>query len=157
MEAEGPYGRQGAAQTGSSWTNTGSWSLPTAIAEDVTRQRERRITLRRQAASDPLTGLAKLSLSRGCAGFRDQAQQSAPAGSLPGCFFDVDGLEIDQRSPRTYGGSQALCRLPMYLSSCCRTSAPLRASAGTNLLWCYRRPTQSRQAGRRRICEKPCQ
>ena len=89
------------------------------IAEDVTRQRELEDHLRRQAASDSLTGLANYrrlvdvldsEISRSKRTNREFAM----------LFFDLDGLKaINDR----YGhmiGSQALCRLADALCSCCR-------------------------------------
>ncbi len=89
------------------------------IAEDVTRQRELEDHLRRQAASDSLTGLANyrhlvdvldLEIKR--------SERTCREFAL--LFFDMDGLKrINDR----YGhmvGSQALCRLADVLSSCCR-------------------------------------
>ena len=89
------------------------------IVEDVTRQRELEDHLRRQAASDSLTGLANyrhlvdvldLEIKRSKRTNREFAM----------LFFDLDGLKrINDR----YGhmiGSQALCRLADVLCSCCR-------------------------------------
>ena len=89
------------------------------IAEDITRQRELEDHLRRQAASDPLTGLANYrhfvdvldsEIKRSMRTNREFAL----------LFFDLDGLkQINDR----YGhmiGSQALCRLADVLCSCCR-------------------------------------
>jgi diguanylate cyclase (GGDEF)-like protein/PAS domain S-box-containing protein len=89
------------------------------IAEDVTRQRELEDHLRRQAASDSLTGLANyrrlvdvldLEIKRSKRTNREFAM----------LFFDLDGLKrINDR----YGhltGSQAICRLADALCSCCR-------------------------------------
>jgi diguanylate cyclase (GGDEF)-like protein/PAS domain S-box-containing protein len=89
------------------------------IAEDITKQRELEDHLRRQAARDPLTGLANYrhfvdvldsEIKRSMRTKREFAL----------LFFDLDGLkQINDR----YGhmmGSQALCRLADVLCSCCR-------------------------------------
>ncbi len=89
------------------------------IAEDVTRQRELEDHLRRQAASDSLTGLANyrhlvdvldLEIKRSKRTRREFAL----------LFFDLDELKrINDRHGHMIG-SQALCRLADVLSSCCR-------------------------------------
>jgi diguanylate cyclase (GGDEF)-like protein/PAS domain S-box-containing protein len=89
------------------------------IVEDVTKQRELEDHLRRQAARDPLTGLANYrhfvdvlnsEIKRSMRTNREFAL----------LFFDLDGLkEINDR----YGhveGSNALCRLADALCSCSR-------------------------------------
>jgi diguanylate cyclase (GGDEF)-like protein/PAS domain S-box-containing protein len=89
------------------------------IAEDVTRQRELEDHLRRQAASDPLTGLANY---RHLVDVLDsEIKRSKRTGrEFALLFFDMDGLKaINDR----YGhmiGSQALCRLADVLTACCR-------------------------------------
>jgi diguanylate cyclase (GGDEF)-like protein/PAS domain S-box-containing protein len=89
------------------------------IAEDVTRQRELEDHLRRQAASDPLTGLA--NYRRLVDVLDSEIKRSKRTGrEFALLFFDMDGLKaINDR----YGhmiGSQALCRLADVLSACCR-------------------------------------
>lgn len=89
------------------------------IAEDVTRQRELEDHLRRQAASDSLTGLANyrhlvdvldLEIKR--------SERTSREFAL--LFFDMDELKrINDRHGHMIG-SQALCRLADVLSSCCR-------------------------------------
>jgi diguanylate cyclase (GGDEF)-like protein/PAS domain S-box-containing protein len=89
------------------------------IAEDVTRQRELEDHLRRQAASDPLTGLANY---RHLVDVLDSEIRRSKRTNREFAilFFDLDGLKrINDR----YGhmiGSQALCRLADALCSCCR-------------------------------------
>jgi diguanylate cyclase (GGDEF)-like protein len=89
------------------------------IAEDVTKQRDLEDHLRRQAASDPLTGLANY---RHFVGVLDSEikRSTRTSREFALLFFDLDGLkEINDR----YGhmiGSQALCRLADVLCSCCR-------------------------------------
>jgi diguanylate cyclase (GGDEF)-like protein len=89
------------------------------IAEDVTRQRELEDHLRRQAASDSLTGLANY---RHLVDVLDSEIRRSKRTNreFAVLFFDLDGLKrINDR----YGhmiGSQALCRLADALCSCCR-------------------------------------
>jgi PAS domain S-box-containing protein len=89
------------------------------IAEDVTRQRELEDHLRRQAASDSLTGLANYRCLVDVldSEIRRSKRTNREFAML---FFDLDGLKgINDR----YGhliGSQALCRLADALCSCCR-------------------------------------
>lgn len=89
------------------------------IAEDVTRQRELEDHLRRQAASDALTGLA--NYRRLVDVLDSEIKRSKRTGrEFALLFFDLDGLKaINDR----YGhmiGSQALCRLADVLTACCR-------------------------------------
>jgi diguanylate cyclase (GGDEF)-like protein len=89
------------------------------IAEDVTRQRELEDHLRRQAASDSLTGLA--NYRRLVDVLDSEIKRSKRTNrEFAMLFFDLDGLKrINDR----YGhmiGSQALCRLADALCSCCR-------------------------------------
>jgi diguanylate cyclase (GGDEF)-like protein/PAS domain S-box-containing protein len=89
------------------------------IAEDVTRQRELEDHLRRQAASDSLTGLANY---RCLVDVLDSEIKRSDRTSREFAilFFDLDGLKrINDR----YGhmiGSQALCRLADVLCASCR-------------------------------------
>jgi diguanylate cyclase (GGDEF)-like protein/PAS domain S-box-containing protein len=89
------------------------------IAEDITRQRELEDHLRRQAASDPLTGLANyrhlvdvldLEIKRSKRTSREFAL----------LFFDLDGLKLINDRHGHLIGSQALCRVADVLCSCCR-------------------------------------
>jgi len=89
------------------------------IAEDVTKQRELEDHLRRQAAKDPLTGLANY---RHFVDVLDselkRSMRTKREFSL--LFFDLDGLkQINDRFGHMIG-SQALCRLADALCSCCR-------------------------------------
>ncbi len=89
------------------------------IAEDVTRQRELEDHLRRQSASDSLTGLPNY---RHLVDVLDSEIKRSKRTNreFAMLFFDLDGLKrINDR----YGhmtGSQALCRLADVLCSCCR-------------------------------------
>jgi diguanylate cyclase (GGDEF)-like protein/PAS domain S-box-containing protein len=89
------------------------------IVEDITKQRELEDHLRRQAASDPLTGLANyrhlvdvlnLEIKRSKRTSREFAL----------LFFDLDGLKLLNDRHGHMVGSQALCRVADVLCSCCR-------------------------------------
>jgi diguanylate cyclase (GGDEF)-like protein/PAS domain S-box-containing protein len=89
------------------------------IAEDVTRQRELEDHLRRQAASDSLTGLANYRRLVDVLDSEIRRSQRTNR-EFAMLFFDLDGLK---RINDHYGhmiGSQALCRLADVLCSCCR-------------------------------------
>jgi len=88
------------------------------IAEDVTRQRELEDHLRRQAASDPLTGLANY---RCLVDVPDSEIKRSKRTSREFALllFDVDGLKSINDRHGHMVGSQALCRLADVLSSCC--------------------------------------
>jgi diguanylate cyclase (GGDEF)-like protein/PAS domain S-box-containing protein len=89
------------------------------IAEDVTRQRELEDHLRRQAASDSLTGLANY---RHLVDVLDSEIKRSKRTSREFALllFDVDGLKLINDRHGHMIGSQALCRLADVLSSCCR-------------------------------------
>jgi diguanylate cyclase (GGDEF)-like protein/PAS domain S-box-containing protein len=89
------------------------------IAEDVTRQRELEDHLRRQAASDPLTGLANY---RRLVDVLDSEIKRSKRTSREFALllFDMDGLKLINDRHGHMVGSQALCRLADVLSSCCR-------------------------------------
>jgi diguanylate cyclase (GGDEF)-like protein len=89
------------------------------IAEDVTRERELEDHLRRQAASDPLTGLANY---RHLVDVLDSEIKRSKRTSREFALllFDVDGLKLINDRHGHMVGSQALCRLADVLSSCCR-------------------------------------
>jgi PAS domain S-box-containing protein len=102
------------------------------IAEDVTRQRELEEHLRRQAANDPLTGLANYRRLVDVldAEIKRSRRTNREFALL---LFDMDGLKsINDR----HG----------HMVSCPRVAGTLilpRDSAGTSLHWCYRRPRQA--------------
>jgi len=89
------------------------------IAEDVTKQRELESHLRRQAASDSLTGLA--NYKRLVDVLNMEIKRCGRTGrQFALLLFDLDGLK---RINDQYGhvtGSQALCRVADVLSFCCR-------------------------------------
>jgi diguanylate cyclase (GGDEF)-like protein/PAS domain S-box-containing protein len=89
------------------------------IAEDVTRQLELEEHLRRQAASDSLTGLA--NYRRLVDVLDTEIRRSKRTNrKFAMLFFDLDGLKrINDRHGHMVG-SQALCRLADILCSCCR-------------------------------------
>ncbi|GAC1662489.1 MAG: hypothetical protein NVS9B4_16240 [Candidatus Acidiferrum sp.] len=89
------------------------------IAEDVTKQRELEERLRRQAASDPLTGLSNyrhlidaldMELKR--------SNRTKREFSL--LMFDMDGLKQINDHHGHLVGSQALCRVADALTISCR-------------------------------------
>jgi len=89
------------------------------IAEDVTRQRELEDHLRRQAASDPLTGLANYRHLVDVLD-REIKRSKRTSREFALLLFDVDGLKLINDRHGHMVGSQALCRLADVLSSCCR-------------------------------------
>jgi diguanylate cyclase (GGDEF)-like protein/PAS domain S-box-containing protein len=123
------------------------------IAEDVTRQRELEDHLRRQAASDSLTGLANyrrlvdvldLEIKRSERTNREFAM----------LFFDLDGLKrINDRHGHMIG-SQALCRLADVLCSCCRDiDTPARFGGDEFALVLPETNAEAASQVARRICE----
>jgi diguanylate cyclase (GGDEF)-like protein/PAS domain S-box-containing protein len=89
------------------------------IVEDVTRQRELEDHLRRQAASDSLTGLANY---RRLVDVLDSEikRSNRTNREFAMLFFDLDGLKRINDLHGHMIGSQALCRLADVLCSCCR-------------------------------------
>jgi len=89
------------------------------IAEDVTRQRELEDRLRRQAASDSLTGLA--NYRRLVDVLDSEIKRSKRTNrKFAMLFFDLDGLKLINDRHGHMIGSQALCRLADVLCSSCR-------------------------------------
>jgi len=89
------------------------------IVENVTRQRQLEDHLRRQAASDSLTGLANY---RNLVDVLDSEIKRCTRSNREFAilFFDLDGLkQINDRHGHIVG-SQALCRFADVLSCCCR-------------------------------------
>ncbi len=123
------------------------------IAEDVTRQRELEDHLRRQAASDSLTGLANY---RHLVDVLDAEikRSSRTNREFALLFFDMDGLKrINDRHGHMIG-SQALCRLADVLSSTCR-DIDTPARFGGDEFAVVLPETNARKAHQvaRRICE----
>jgi diguanylate cyclase (GGDEF)-like protein/PAS domain S-box-containing protein len=89
------------------------------IAEDVTKQRELEDRLRRQAASDPLTGLANY---RRVVDVLDMEIKRCERTrrKFAVLLFDLDGLKFINDHYGHMIGSQALCRVADVLSFCCR-------------------------------------
>jgi len=123
------------------------------IAEDVTRQRELEDHLRRQAASDPLTGLANY---RCLVDVLDSEIKRSKRTSREFALllFDVDGLKSINDRHGHMVGSQALCRLADVLSSCCR-DIDTSARFGGNEFALVLPETNAKAANgvARRICE----
>jgi diguanylate cyclase (GGDEF)-like protein len=89
------------------------------ITEDVTKQRELESHLRRQAASDPLTGLA--NYRRLVEVLDVEIKRSQRTGrEFAVLLFDLDGLKLINDHYGHMTGSQALCRVADVLSYCCR-------------------------------------
>jgi diguanylate cyclase (GGDEF)-like protein/PAS domain S-box-containing protein len=123
------------------------------IAEDVTRQRELEGHLRRQAASDSLTGLA--NYRRLVDVLDSEIKRSMRTNrEFAMLFFDLDGLKrINDR----YGhmiGSQALCRLADVLCSCCRDiDTPARFGGDEFAVVLPETNAEAASLVARRICE----
>jgi len=89
------------------------------IAEDVTKQRELEAHLRRQAASDPLTGLANYRCLIDVLDLEiKRCERTRRKFAL--LLFDLDGLKHINDHCGHITGSQALCRVADVLSFCCR-------------------------------------
>jgi diguanylate cyclase (GGDEF)-like protein/PAS domain S-box-containing protein len=124
------------------------------IAEDVTRQRELEDHLRRQAASDPLTGLANY---RHLVDVLDsEIKRSTRTGrEFALLFFDVDGLKLINDRHGHVIGSQALCRLADVLCSSCRDiDTPARFGGDEFALVLPETNGQEAHQVARRICER---
>jgi diguanylate cyclase (GGDEF)-like protein/PAS domain S-box-containing protein len=123
------------------------------IAEDVTRQRELEDHLRRQAASDSLTGLA--NYRRLVDVLDSEIRRSKRTNrEFAMLFFDLDGLKrINDRHGHMIG-SQALCRLADVLCSCCRdTDTPARFGGDEFALVLPETNAEAAGLVARRICE----
>jgi diguanylate cyclase (GGDEF)-like protein/PAS domain S-box-containing protein len=123
------------------------------IAEDVTKQRELEDHLRREAASDSLTGLA--NYRRLVDVLDSEIKRSKRTNrEFAMLFFDLDGLKrINDR----YGhmiGSQALCRLADALCSCCRDiDTPARFGGDEFAVVLPETNVEAANLVARRICE----
>jgi diguanylate cyclase len=97
----------------------GELSVYQLIAEDITKQRELEDHLRRQAASDPLTGLANYRRLVDVLALEIKRSERTRR-KFAVLLFDLDSLK---RINDDYGhvtGSQALCRVADVLAFCCR-------------------------------------
>ncbi len=123
------------------------------IVEDVTRQRELEDHLRRQAASDSLTGLANY---RHLVDVLDSEIKRSKRTSreFAMLFFDLDGLKrINDRHGHMVG-SQALCRLADVLCSCCRDiDTPARFGGDEFALVLPEANAEAAELVAERICE----
>jgi diguanylate cyclase (GGDEF)-like protein/PAS domain S-box-containing protein len=123
------------------------------IVENVTRQRELEDHLRRQAARDPLTGLANyrhlvdvldLEIKRSKRTSREFAL----------LFFDLDGLKLINDRHGHLKGSQALCRVADVLCSCCRDiDTPARFGGDEFALVLPETNAEAANLAAQRICE----
>jgi diguanylate cyclase (GGDEF)-like protein/PAS domain S-box-containing protein len=123
------------------------------IAEDVTRQRELEDHLRRQAASDSLTGLA--NYRRLVDVLDSEIKRSKRTNrEFAVLFFDLDGLKgINDRHGHMIG-SQALCRLADALCSCCRNiDTPARFGGDEFAVVLPETNAEAASLVARRICE----
>jgi diguanylate cyclase (GGDEF)-like protein/PAS domain S-box-containing protein len=123
------------------------------IVEDVTRQRELEDHLRRQAASDSLTGLA--NYRRLVDVLDSEIRRSKRTNrEFAMLFFDLDGLKrINDRHGHIIG-SQALCRLADVLCSCCRDiDTPARFGGDEFALVLPETNAEAASLVARRICE----
>jgi diguanylate cyclase (GGDEF)-like protein/PAS domain S-box-containing protein len=123
------------------------------IAEDVPRQRELEDHLRRQAASDSLTGLA--NYRRLVDVLDSEIKRSERTNrQFAMLFFDLDGLKrINDRHGHMIG-SQALCRLADVLCSSCRdTDTPARFGGDEFALVLPETNAEAANLVARRICE----
>lgn len=123
------------------------------IVEDVTKQRQLEDHLRRQAASDSLTGLANY---RHLVDVLDSEIKRSKRTNREFAllFFDMDGLKtINDR----YGhlvGSQSLCRLADVLSSCCRDiDTPARFGGDEFAVLLPETNAREAQQVARRVCD----
>jgi diguanylate cyclase (GGDEF)-like protein/PAS domain S-box-containing protein len=123
------------------------------IAEDVTRQRELEDHLRRQAASDSLTGLA--NYRRLVDVLDSEIRRSKRTNrEFAMLFFDLDGLKRINDRHGHMTGSQALCRLADVLCSCCRDiDTPARFGGDEFAVVLPETDTAAAGLVARRICE----
>ena len=89
------------------------------IAEDVTKQRELENHLRRQAASDPLTGLANYRRLADVLHMEIKRCERTRR-KFAVLLLDLDALKLINDRYGHIRGNQALCRVADVLSFCCR-------------------------------------
>jgi diguanylate cyclase (GGDEF)-like protein/PAS domain S-box-containing protein len=124
------------------------------IAEDVTRQRELEDHLRRQAASDSLTGLANY---RSLVDVLDSEirRSKRTDREFAMLFFDLDGLKQINDCYGHMIGSQALCRLADVMCSCCRDiDTPARFGGDEFAVVLPETSAEAANLVARRICER---
>ncbi len=100
-------------------SDQGELSAYELIAEDVTKQRELEDHLRRQAASDPLTGLANYRRLADVLHMEIKRCERTRR-KFAVLLFDLDGLKLINDHYGHIQGNQALCRVADVLSFCCR-------------------------------------
>ena len=123
------------------------------IAEDVTRQRELEEHLRRQAASDALTGLANYRCLVDVLDLEiKRSKRTSREFAL--LLFDLDGLKLINDRHGHMIGSQALCRLADVLCSSCRDiDTPARFGGDEFALVLPETKAAEAHQVARRICE----
>jgi len=123
------------------------------IAEDVTRQRELEEHLRRQAASDALTGLANYRCLVDVLDLEiKRSKRTSREFAL--LLFDLDGLKLINDRHGHLIGSQALCRLADVLCSSCRDiDTPARFGGDEFALVLPETNAQEAHQVAQRICE----
>jgi len=123
------------------------------IAEDVTRQRELEDHLRRQATSDPLTGLANYRRLVDVLDLEIKRSKRTSRGFAL-LFFDLDGLKLINDRYGHMRGSQALCRVADVLCSCCRDiDTPARFGGDEFALVLPEANAEAANLVARRVCE----
>jgi diguanylate cyclase (GGDEF)-like protein/PAS domain S-box-containing protein len=123
------------------------------IVEDITKQRELEDHLRRQAASDSLTGLANY---RQLVDVLDsEIKRSKRTGrEFAVLFFDLDRLKLINDQFGHIMGSQALCRVADILFSCCRDiDTPARFGGDEFAVVLPETNAEAANLVARRICE----
>jgi diguanylate cyclase (GGDEF)-like protein/PAS domain S-box-containing protein len=134
-------------------SDRGELSTYELIAEDVTKQRELEDRLRRQASSDPLTGLANyrrlvdvldLEIKR--------CERSRREFAV--LLFDLDGLKVINDHYGHMTGSQALCRVADVLSFCCRDIDTAARFGGDEFALVL---PESNAEGAKRVARRICQ
>lgn len=123
------------------------------IVEDVTKQRELEDQLRRQAATDPLTGLANYRYFQEVLG-TEIGRSKRTGREFALLLFDLDGLkQINDR----YGhmtGSEALCRLAEALTTGCRDiDTPARFGGDEFAVVLPETAAESARSAAQRLCD----
>jgi diguanylate cyclase (GGDEF)-like protein/PAS domain S-box-containing protein len=124
------------------------------ITEDVTKQRELEVHLRRQAASDPLTGLANYRRLVDVLDVEIRRSQRTRR-EFAVLLFDLDGLKLINDHYGHMTGSRALCRVADVLSFCCRDIDTAARFGGDEFsLVLPETNAEAAQLVARRICER---